>query len=316
MRGEGIVKKSLIFILFLLFSNIGSAAEWEHVTEKTSMSIGDIITAGEYNAVLSDYSMNWDGEIIAVAFEIYKGDVYEEKIIIPRGTTVYFGNDTHRLNFRSPDQKIECSLDSAILPYWEVCSTTNKRKLYNYTVIQTRLTEADAKNIKVYFEFSDINITSKPSVKKYSVVSKDKNLTSCTIKWSGNGNITMNIEYKDLDGNKYVKTFDVLNSTVWKTTSSNTSTISESRKDAENDMFKCAVIRAMQNANLTNQQYRDLYSVAHLSGNYKRATFPERRYQYEQNKLKNSITRAMKYLDFTDVEKEKLSRILEEMNSP
>lgn len=291
----------------MFFSSTVSASEWKYVTAK-NMVTGDSFTAGDYQAVLTDYSINWDGEVTAVMFEISKDGLYEEKIIIPKDKTVYFGNDTHRLTFTYPG-KIRCSLDSAIMPCWTVSSITTQRSTYNYTVIQTRLTDADAKNVKVYFESSDININSKPSVKRHSVVSKDKNLTNSTIKWSGSGNVTMYIEYKDQDGNTHKKIIDILNTTMLKEISS--STISESRKDAEKEIFKKAVIQAMQYANLTDAQYQDLKATAHLSGYYSKKIVPERRYQAEQKKLTNAITRAMKYLDFSDAEKEKLSRILE-----
>ena len=307
------LRKSLLFTfaVILFLSGVASAGyDWKYVTYKSGMVTGDSFQAGEYKAVLSDYSLNWDGEVTALMFEIYKDGVYDEKIIIPQSETVYFGNDTHRLTFTYPGE-IRCSLDSAIIPCWTVSSITTQRSTYNSTVILTRVTDADAKNVKIYFVSSGVNLSSKSSLKRYSVVSKDKNLTNSTIKWSGSGNITMYIEYKDLDGKAHKRTIDILNSTVWKTTSS--STISESRKNAEEEIFKKAVVQSMLYANLTDSQYQDLKAVAHLSGSYNKVTVPEKRYQAEKMRLANSITRVLKYLDFTDAEKEKLNKILGEI---
>jgi len=277
------------------------------------MKAGDSFTKGEYTAVLTDIARNWDGDIYAILFTIYKNGVQDDIITVNYGQRTEFADGRYRLYcYRYRYGQVFCSLEEAALPNFIISSTTKQYETYNKTTVCAKLTTAAANHIKVNWETSGVDLTKKPSSKNYETLSKNTNITNTILNWSGNGSILIKISYKDSDGNDYKQTHDIIQNTVYTKIASGVST---ERITAEKKVFKNAAIRAMKYGNLSSSSSSDLRSIT-SSGKVSKITVTKYRENIEKKRLAAAITRSVNYISYSEADKTKLNRILLEIGVP
>ncbi|AKB79118.1 hypothetical protein MSHOH_2635 [Methanosarcina horonobensis HB-1 = JCM 15518] len=294
----------------LLSSPVASAAPWSQVSYNSNINLGESFTHGDYTITLTDIARNWDGDIYALMFTVYKNGIEEDRIAVNLGQSTEFADGKYKLTFSKYQfKKISGRLEAALIPNFEISSTTTQLKDYNKTTVCAKLTTAEAENIKITWKTSGVELQNKPTSKRYESLSKDGNLTNSTLKWSGSGSIILELTYQDVDGKKYNQSYNVLQNSVYEETGLG---VSPGRISAEKTVFKNAAFRAMTYANLSQASISDLRSITQ-TGKVSPITVNKYRENIEKKRLEAAIIRSMNYIPYSESEKAKLNNILHEL---
>jgi hypothetical protein len=266
-------------LLVLLSSTVASAEEWKLATQNTDMHIGESFYIGDKTLTLSDTAKDSDGNIFAVMFHVYKNGTKIDSLVVEKSLYTEFNEGSHRLCLiRVYNGQIFCSCDYLVRPLFVFSSNTVRDGSYNKTTVYAKLYQANARDIKVSYTVKGIILKgSKPTQKSYSNLVVENNLTDTCIKWKGAGTLTLKAIYKDAEGNKYEQTYDVLRNTV---------------------------IDELTASGSTKQTTEKVISTSKVSSG---------RVNAEKKIFKGAITRALKYIDFSNETEADLNRILKEI---
>lgn len=267
------------FLLFLLLSALASAAEWKTAAQDTNMNVGESFKVDNYIITLTDIAKNSDGNTTAAVFTVFENDIRKDIVVVELGKSTEFIDGSYKVSLNSIHRgKLWCSCDYLVRPIFVFSSETTACKNYNKTIVYAELQKANAVNVKTKYIINDITLSgSKPAQKGYNSMTVNDNLTNATIKWTGQGTITLKVTYKDTDGNRYEQTYNVLENTIMST---------------------------LEQAKSNNTISETTVTTKRISPG---------RLAAEKKVFKNAITRAMKYIDFSEESKADLNRIINEL---
>lgn len=267
------------FLLILLLPAIASAEEWKTAAQDTNMNVGESFKVDNYVITLTDIAKNSDGSTTAAAFTVFENDIRKDIVVVEPGKSTEFLDGSYRVSLNSIHRgKLWCSCDYLVRPVFVFSSKTTACKNYNKTIVYAELQKANAVNVKTKYTINEITLSgSKPAQKSYNSMTVNDNLTNATIKWTGSGTVTLKVTYKDTDGNIYEQTYSVLENTV---------------------------INNLEQTNSNNNISETTISTKKISPGKLAA---------EKKVFKNAITRAMKYIDFSEESKADLNRIISEI---
>ncbi|WP_269851024.1 hypothetical protein [Methanosarcina horonobensis] len=83
----------------LLSSPVASAAPWSQVSYNSNINLGESFTHGDYTITLTDIARNWDGDIYALMFTVYKNGIEEDRIAVNLGQSTEFADGKYKLTF-------------------------------------------------------------------------------------------------------------------------------------------------------------------------------------------------------------------------
>lgn len=267
------------FLLFLLLSALASAEEWKPAAQDTNMNVGESFKVDNYVITLTDIAKNSDGSTTAAVFAVFENDIRKDIVVVELGKSTEFLDGNYKVSLNSIHRgKLWCSCDYLVRPVFVFYSETTHNKNYNKTTVYTKLQHANAVNVKTKYAINDIKLSgNKPSQKTYDALAINDNLTNATIKWTGSGTVTLKVTYKDTDGNRYEQTYNVLENTIMST---------------------------LEQAESNNTISETTISTKKISPG---------RLAAEKKVFKNAITRAMKYINFSEESKADLNRIINEL---
>lgn len=262
--------------MLMLISSAASAEEWKLADRNKNIHINESLLAGDYTITLSDVAKNSDGDVTACMFTVYENKTKVESTISERGAPAEILDGRYRVTLLSGNKnKIYCSCDYLVRPLF-ICSSTTVRDNsgYNKTVFKAKVVNTEAKSVKIKYVIKGLNLkSSKPSQKSYNTLKENENITENTIRWKGNGTITIKITYKDAEGNEYSQTYDVIKNTttekieaVKSTTTPEkkniiTSKVNAGRVSAEKKVFKKAIERALKYIDFSEESEKDLQRI-------------------------------------------------------
>jgi hypothetical protein len=267
------------FLFIFLTASTASSEEWKLTTQNTDMHIGESFCIGNQAYTLTDIAKNSDGNVFAVMFTAYENNIKTNAYIVELGKYAEINEGSHRLCLNSVHNgQLWCSCDYLVRPVFIFSSETTCYSSYNTTVVSAKLYQVNAKDVRIKYTLKDITLKgSKPAQKSYDIVAVDSNITNMTIKWKGTGTITLKATYEDTEGNKYEQTYNVLKNTV----------IDELKASGSP--------KEVSEITITTSKV----STGRVS--------------IEKKIFKNAITRAMKYIDFSEESKTDLNRIINEL---
>lgn len=262
-------------LLLLLLPTLASAEEWKPAAQDTNMNVGESFKVDNYVITLTDIAKNSDGSTTAAVFTVFENDIRKDIAVVELGKSTEFLDGNYKVSLNSIHRgKLWCSCDYLVRPVFVFSSKTTACKNYNKTIVYAELQKADAVNVKTKYTINDITLSgSKPAQKGYNSMTVNDNLTNATIKWTGQGTITLKVTYKDTDGNRYEQTYNVLENTIMSTleqaksnntiseTTISTKKISPGRLAAEKKVFKNAITRAMKYINFSEESKADLNRI-------------------------------------------------------
>lgn len=267
------------FAIFVLLSSSALAEEWKLASQNKKMCVNDSFFIGEYTVTLTDIAKDSNGNVFACMFTVYQNNTKIDTVITERGEYAEILDGMYRvLLIRTNGNTMYCSCDYLVRPFLVCSSTTTACTGYNKTVFRAQVANTEAKNVKIQYSIKNINIKgSKPTQKGYNSLKMNENITNTTIKWTGTGSIgtgsiIAKITYKDLEGNEYYQTYDILSNTmkeeikpinevytVEKTVT--TPKISPGRVATEKKIFKKAIERAIKYIDFSDESEKDLQRI-------------------------------------------------------
>lgn len=265
----------LAFSLLVLLTTTASAGTWVQVAKDTDMKIGENFTLPDGVTIrLSDISVS-DKKITAALFDVYKENVRQETIVSYLSKPVELDNNCYRVTLvNSKNNKVFCAVDKKNIPVFEIASETVTAGTVNKTTVYAKLKQASATDIKVSWEISEVKIK-KPASKSYGTLKYDTELDKTVLKWSGSGKIYMKVTYKDADKESYTQMYDVIQNSV--------------------------VV-------VPETSFKESKELQ-----VKKAEISEAKITAEKVIFKKAITRALKYINFSEETKTDLNRILSEI---